>query len=49
MRRTVAGSPILGEMTDRARLVEQYDRLPLGERWRYFMLATWAQEFGVAW
>ena len=49
MRRTVAGSPILGEMTDRARLVEQYDRLPLGERWRYFMLASWAEEFGVSW
>jgi asparagine synthase (glutamine-hydrolysing) len=49
MRRTVAGSPILGELTDRARLVEQYDRLPLGERWRYFMLAIWAQEFRVSW
>jgi len=49
MRRTVAESPILGELTDRARLVEQFDRLPLVERWRYFMLAIWAREFEVAW
>jgi asparagine synthase (glutamine-hydrolysing) len=37
------------ELTDRSRLLAEYDRLPLGERWRYFMLAIWAREFGVTW
>lgn len=49
MKSTVIASPILAEITDHERLVAEYDRLPLGERWRYFMLAIWARELGVDW
>ncbi len=45
----ISRSAILREIVDYPRLVSRYDRLPLGEKWKYFMLAAWEEEFRVAW
>jgi asparagine synthase (glutamine-hydrolysing) len=49
MKGKVARSPILREITDHGCLVERFDQLPPGQRWKYFMLAAWEEEFGVSW
>jgi len=49
MKRAVAESEILGEIAQRERLLERFDRLPLQRRWSYFMIAAWERRFGVVW
>ncbi|MGB7741060.1 MAG: asparagine synthase (glutamine-hydrolyzing) [Steroidobacteraceae bacterium] len=49
MKEKVAKSPMLQEITEHRRLVDRYDSLPLGQRWKYFMIAAWEEGFGVSW
>ena len=49
MKEKVRLSPILREITDLDALVERFDALPLSQRWKYFMLAAWEEEFDVVW
>ena len=49
MRKVVRSSPMLQELTNHSRLLQEFDRLPLLERWRYFNLANWERVFEVAW
>lgn len=49
MKDKVARSPMLQEITEHRRLLDGYDTLPLGQRWKYFMIAAWEEGFGVSW
>jgi asparagine synthase (glutamine-hydrolysing) len=41
MKREIAGSRLLDEITDKPRLLDQFDSLPLRRKWAYFMTAAW--------
>ena len=49
MKDKVARSQLLQEITEHRQLVDQYATLPLGQRWKYFMIAAWEEGFGVSW
>jgi asparagine synthase (glutamine-hydrolysing) len=49
MKKEVAESRILDEIADKRRLLVDFDRLSLKERWAYFNLAAWERVYDVAW
>lgn len=48
MKREIAGSNILGEITERTRLLGKFDTLPLRRQWAYFIIAAWERRMGLA-
>lgn len=49
MKQEIRGSQILGEITDRKRLLNEYQQLSLKERWAYYSVAVWERVYQVAW
>jgi asparagine synthase (glutamine-hydrolysing) len=49
MKREIEGSRILEEIADRKRLIQDFARLSLKERWAYFNLAAWERVYGICW
>lgn len=48
MKAEIAGSNILAEIAQKARLLEKFDSLPLRRKWAYFMVAAWERRLGVS-
>jgi len=49
MRTEIGGSRILSEIAEHRRLLDQFDKLPLRQKWSYFMIAAWERRLGVVW
>jgi asparagine synthase (glutamine-hydrolysing) len=49
MKREIAGSAILGQITRRDALLQRFEDLPLRRQWAYFMVAAWERRLGVSW
>lgn len=48
MKREIAGSGLLAELTNRDRLLAQFETLPLRRKWAYFMIAAWERRQRIA-
>jgi len=49
MKQEIAGSHIMAQITDRSRLLSQFDLLPLRRKWSYFIVAAWERRYEVVW
>jgi asparagine synthase (glutamine-hydrolysing) len=48
MKKKIATSNLLAEITDRKHLVDRFDALSLRQKWAYFMIAAWEERFALA-
>ena len=49
MKGEIGRSQILAEIADVPRILEEFRRLSLKERWAYFNLAAWERIYNVSW
>lgn len=49
MKREIENSLILDEIADKRKIVDEFGRLSLKERWAYFNLAAWERVYRVSW